>query len=99
MRIIVAEDVPKMASHIRRGLEEEGHAVDIARDGEEAQWLAELHSYDVLVLDVMMPGKDGFTVVRNLRRKQMLTPVIFLTARSEVEDRIRGLDVGGYFCA
>lgn len=95
MRILIAEDIAKMANHIRQGLEAEGYAVDVARDGEEAQWLAELHPYDALVLDVMMPGKDGFTVVRHLRRKNILTPVIFLTARSEVEDRIRGLDAGG----
>ena len=95
MRILVAEDVPKMAAHIKHGLEAESYAVDLARDGEEAQWLAELHPYDALVLDVMMPGKDGFTLVRNLRSKQIFTPVIYLTSRSEVEDRVRGLDAGG----
>ena len=95
MRILVAEDVSKMAWHIKRSLEAEGYAVDLAFDGEEAQWLAEPNPYEVLVLDVMMPARDGFSVVRQLRRKQILTPVIFLTARSEVEDRIRGLDVGG----
>lgn len=95
MRILVAEDAAKMAAHIKHGLEEEGYAVDVAADGDEAEWLAELHPYDVLVLDVMMPGKDGFTLVRHLRRKQVLTPVIFLTSRAEVEDRVRGLDAGG----
>jgi two-component system, OmpR family, copper resistance phosphate regulon response regulator CusR len=95
MRVLVAEDVAKMAGHIKRGLEEEGYAVDVARDGNEALWLAELHPYDALVLDVMMPGRDGFTLVRHLRRKSILTPVIFLTSRSEVEDRVRGLDAGG----
>src|ERR1022692_3075737 len=95
MRVLLAEDVPKMAEHVKRGLEAESYAVDVARDGEEAQWLAELHPYDALVLDVMMPGKDGFSLVRHLRRKQILTPVIFLTSRSEVEDRVRGLDAGG----
>ncbi|HEY2574067.1 MAG TPA: response regulator transcription factor, partial [Verrucomicrobiaceae bacterium] len=95
MRILVAEDVPKMAGYIKRGLEEVSYAVDVARDGDEAEWLAELYPYDALVLDVMMPGKDGFTLVRHLRRKQILAPVIFLTSRSEVEDRVRGLDAGG----
>jgi two-component system copper resistance phosphate regulon response regulator CusR len=94
MRILLAEDERKVAEHVRAGLVAEGYAVDLAEDGEEAQWLAEQHPYDLLVMDVMMPGKDGFTVVRQLRRKQVLTPVIFLTARDEVEDRVRGLDAG-----
>ena len=95
MRILVAEDTAKMAAHIKSGLESEGYAVDLAVDGEEAAWLAEIHPYDVLVLDVMMPGKDGFSVVRQLRRKGNLTPVIFLTSRAEVDDKVRGLDAGG----
>ncbi len=95
MRILVAEDDAKAASLVVQGLQAEGYAVDLARDGDEAVWLAESHPYDVLVFDVMMPGKDGFTAVRHLRRKGVNTPVIFLTARGEVEDRIRGLDAGG----
>ena len=95
MRILLAEDVKKVAEHIRAGLVAEGYSVDVAADGEEALWLGEINPYDAMVLDVMMPGKDGFTVVRQLRRKQITTPVIFLTARSEVEDRVRGLDAGG----
>ena len=95
MRILVADDARKVAEHVRQGLVAEGYAVDLAADGEEAQWLAETNPYDALVLDVMMPGKDGFAVVRQLRRKQIATPVIFLTARDEVEDRVRGLDAGG----
>ena len=95
MRILVAEDVGKVADHIRQGLAAEGYSVDVAADGDEAIWLAELHPYDAMVLDVMMPAKDGFTVVRQLRRKQINTPVLFLTSRAEVEDRIRGLDAGG----
>ena len=62
---------------------------------DEATWLAQTHTYDVMVFDVMMPGKDGFTVVRQLRKKNIMTPVIFVTARGEVEDRVRGLDAGG----
>lgn len=95
MRILIAEDVDKVARHIRQGLEAEGYSVDVAADGEEVLWLAEIHPYDVLVLDVMLPSKDGFSVVRQLRRKQIMTPVLFLTSRAEVEDRVRGLDAGG----
>jgi DNA-binding response OmpR family regulator len=95
VRILLAEDEKKVANHVKHGLVEAGYAVDVARDGDEALWLAETHPFDALVLDVMMPCKDGFTVVRHLRRKQVLTPVIFLTARGEVEDRVRGLDAGG----
>lgn len=95
MRILLAEDVGKVAEHVRQGLTAEGYSVDVAVDGDEALWLAEIHPYDVLVLDVMMPAKDGFTVVRQLRRKNINTPVLFLTSRAEVEDRVRGLDAGG----
>jgi DNA-binding response OmpR family regulator len=95
VRLLLAEDEVKVANHVRQGLTAEGHVVDIARDGDEAVWLAETQPYDALILDVMMPAKDGFTVVRLLRRKQINTPVIFLTARSELENRIRGLDAGG----
>lgn len=95
MRVLLAEDVAKVAEHIRLGLAAEGYGVDVAVDGDEALWLAELHPYDILVLDVMLPGKDGFSVVRHLRRKQINAPVIFVSARGEVEDRVRGLDAGG----
>jgi DNA-binding response OmpR family regulator len=95
MRILVAEDMAKVAEHIRQGLAAESYSVDVAADGDEALWLAETHPYDAMVLDVMMPGKDGFSVVRQLRRKQIFAPVIFLTARHDVEDRVRGLDAGG----
>jgi len=95
MRILLAEDERKVAEHVRAGLVAEGYAVDVAADGNEATWLAEENTYDVLLLDVMMPGKDGFTVVRHLRRKQIFTPVIFLTARDDVQDKVQGLDAGG----
>ena len=95
MRILVADDDAKAAGLLVQGLKAEGYAVDLASDGDEAVWLAETNPYDALVLDVMMPAKDGFTVVRHLRRKNILTPVIFVTARGEVEDRVRGLDAGG----
>jgi DNA-binding response OmpR family regulator len=95
MRVLLAEDQPQMAEHVRLGLNAEGYAVDVAADGEEALWLATENPYDALVLDVMMPSRDGFSVVRQLRRKQINTPVIFLTARADVEDKVRGLDAGG----
>ena len=95
MRLLVADDEPKAAGLLVQGLKAEGYAVDLAEDGDEALWLAGNNTYDVLVLDVMMPAKDGFTVVRHLRKKNILTPVIFVTARGEVEDRVRGLDAGG----
>lgn len=95
MRILLAEDNRKVAEHIRQGLTSEGYTVDVAADGDEALWLSEINTYDALILDVMMPGKDGFTVVRQMRRKQVVAPVIFVTARGEVEDRVRGLDAGG----
>jgi two-component system copper resistance phosphate regulon response regulator CusR len=95
MRILVADDDAKAAGLLVQGLKAEGYAVDLAADGDEAAWLAETNPYDALVLDVMMPAKDGFTIVRHLRKKNILTPVIFVTARGEVEDRVRGLDAGG----
>ena len=94
MRILLAEDEPKVAEHVRLGLTAEGYAVDVAVDGDEAIWLAEENKYDALLLDVTMPHKDGFTVVRHLRRKQILAPVIFITARDDVQDKVRGLDAG-----
>lgn len=95
MRILLAEDETKVARHLAQGLSAEGYAVDTAADGDEAIWLAENTAYDIILLDVMMPAKDGFAVVRHLRRKQIQTPIIFITARGEVEDRVRGLDAGG----
>lgn len=94
MRILLAEDERKVAEHVRAGLTAEGYAVDVAHDGDEAMWLAESNSYDALLLDINMPHKDGITVVRLLRRKQNLAPVIFLTARDDIEDKVRGLDAG-----
>ena len=79
---------------VRLGLTAEGYAVDVAADGDEAVWLATENKYDVLLIDVMMPHKDGITVVRHLRRKQIMVPVIFLTARDDVEDKVHGLDAG-----
>lgn len=94
MRVLVAEDDGKVAEHVRRGLAEAGYAVDVAQDGAEALWLAENHTYDAMVLDVMMPVQDGITAIRQMRRKGIVTPAIFLTARHELQDRVRGLDAG-----
>ncbi len=95
MRALLVEDQPEMARHFSEGLAGEGYAVDVATDGDQAMRLAQSNAYAVLLLDVTMPGKDGFTVVREMRIKNILTPVIFITGRGEVEDRVRGLDAGG----
>ena len=94
MRVLIVEDEPKMASLVRRGLEEEGIAVDVAGRGEDAVWMAGSTEYDVVVLDVMLPGLDGFEVCRRLRADEVWTPVLMLTARDAVEDRVAGLDGG-----
>jgi two-component system, OmpR family, response regulator len=94
MRLLIVEDDPKMARLIRRGLHEEGAVVDVAGRGEDAVWMASSTEYDALVLDVMLPGIDGFEVCRRLRADDVWTPVLLLTARDAVEDRIAGLDGG-----
>jgi DNA-binding response OmpR family regulator len=94
MRILLAEDQEKVARHIASGLREASYAVDIVSDGDEAVWMATNSRYDMIVMDVMMPCRDGISAVRTLRRKGVATPIIMLTARSEVEDRVAGLDAG-----
>jgi len=94
MRILVVEDELKMASLVRRGLTEEGHAADVATSGEEALWMAEAHEYDAIVLDVMLPRLNGFETCRRLREAGVWAPVLMLTARDGVDDRVAGLDVG-----
>jgi two-component system OmpR family response regulator len=94
MRVLVVEDELKMASLIRRGLRDEGLAADIAEKGEDALWMAEATDYDALVLDVMLPGIDGFETCRRLRASGVWTPILMLTARDAVEDRVSGLDGG-----
>jgi two-component system, OmpR family, response regulator len=94
MRLLVVEDDVKMAALVRRGLSEEGAAVDVARSGEDALWMAAATPYDALVLDVMLPGIDGFETCRRLRDDGVWTPVLLLTARDSVEDRVAGLDGG-----
>ena len=94
MRVLVVEDEERMASLLRRALEEEGHAVDVARDGPEGVWLATENPYGAIVLDLMLPGFDGFEVCRRLRSAEVWVPVLMLTARDEIGDRVRGLDAG-----
>jgi two-component system OmpR family response regulator len=94
MRILVVEDELKMANLLRRGLIEEGHAVDVARTGDDAVWMAGAAEFDAIVLDLMLPGLDGFEVCRRIRRDGVWAPVLMLTARDAVEDRIAGLDAG-----
>ncbi len=94
MRILIVEDEVKMAGLLRRGLLEEGHAVDVATTGGEALVRAGATEYDAILLDVMLPGGDGFQVCRQLRRQGVWSPVLMLTARDGVEDRVAGLDTG-----
>ena len=94
MRVLVVEDELKMAALVRRGLREEGMSVDVAVRGEDALWMAGATEYDAIVLDVMLPGIDGFETCRRLRRDEVWAPVLMLTARDSVEDRVAGLDGG-----
>lgn len=94
MKLLLAEDDPKLLRHLAAGLRESGHVVDCAQDGAEARWAVENGGYDALVLDIMMPQVDGVTLVRALRRRGVSAPVIFITARGEVHDRVAGLDAG-----
>ena len=94
MRILVVDDDRRLCDIVKRGLMEESYAVDVAYDGEEGQYLAEVNPYDLIVLDIMMPMKDGIEVCRSLRAGNVNTPIIMLTAKDAVEDRVRGLDSG-----
>jgi DNA-binding response OmpR family regulator len=94
MRILVVEDSRRLAGIIKRGLVEEGYTVDNAYDGEEAEFMAETTPFDLIILDVMLPKKDGLAVCRELRAKKVSTPVLMLTAKDSVEDKVAGLDSG-----
>jgi len=94
MRILVVEDELKMAAVLRRGLAEEGHAVDVARTGDEGLWMAQAVDYDAIVLDLMLPGLDGVEVCRRWRENAVWAPVLMLTARDATDDRVAGLDAG-----
>ena len=94
MRILVVEDETKMAALLKRGLEEEGYAVDVATTGTDGLWAGTENPYDAIVLDVMLPELDGFEVCRQLRSRGRWAPVLMLTARDDVSDRVQGLDAG-----
>jgi two-component system, OmpR family, response regulator len=94
MRVLIVEDDLRMAGLVRRGLAHEGLAVDVVSNGEDALWTAGAHPYDAIVLDVMLPDLDGFETCRRLRAAGVWTPVLMLTARDAVEDRVAGLDSG-----
>jgi len=95
MKILVVEDEPKLNAGLVTGLQTRGYAVDFALDGEEGEKLARMNEYDLIVLDIMLPKRDGLEVCRSLRASGRQTPVLFLTARDATEDKISGLDLGG----
>ena len=94
MRVLLAEDDQRIGNFIIKGLRENAYAVDMATDGEDALYQAAINTYDVIILDVMMPVKDGFAVCRELRREGIKTPILMLTARDATDDKIFGLDFG-----
>src|SRR5204863_406321 len=94
VRALIVEDDPKLAGLLQRGLRDDGMAADVTPRGEDALWMAGATDYDVIVLDVMLPGADGFEVCRRLRETGVQAPVLMLTARDAVDDRVRGLDTG-----
>ncbi|MCG3161095.1 MAG: Transcriptional activator protein CopR [Acidobacteria bacterium] len=94
MRILLVEDEPRVAHFVAKGLRERSYAVDVAGDGETALYQTEINFYDIIILDVMLPGRDGFEVCRELRELGVKTPVLMLTARDAVDDRVEGLDSG-----
>ena len=94
MKILVVEDDRKVAGFIEQGLKEEGHVVDVAPDGDEATMLAHVYDYDVILLDVVLPKKNGFQIATELRREGRTTPILMLTSRDASEDVVRGLDAG-----
>lgn len=94
MRLLVVEDEKKVASFVKKGLEEEGYAVDVSYDGEDGERLAETNPYDLVIMDIMLPKKDGLSILKELRGKGINTPILLLTARGTVEDKVTGLNAG-----
>ncbi|MCI5114392.1 MAG: DNA-binding response regulator [Candidatus Electrothrix sp. AW2] len=94
MKILIVEDEQRLAALLKKGLEEQSYAVDLCFDGEEGLYMAETYPYDAVLLDVMLPQMDGFTVLDNLRKQGIDVPVLMLTARTEVESRVKGLNRG-----
>lgn len=94
MKLLVVEDDKKLGGFLRKGLEAQGFVVDLSADGDEGFTLATTRSYDAVVLDIMLPGRDGLSILRNLRERKLSVPVILLTARSELNERLEGLNLG-----
>lgn len=94
MKILIIEDEAKTAAYLQKGLSEEGFVADTAPTGDEGMRLAQGNPYDLIILDVMLPGRDGWSIMENLRKEGSQTPVLFLTARDTVQDRVRGLELG-----
>ncbi|MBZ0166466.1 MAG: response regulator transcription factor [Candidatus Omnitrophica bacterium] len=94
MRILVVEDEKKLSSFIKRGLKEQGYAIDMATDGDSGLFQAQEVPYDLIILDIMLPGKDGLYICRQLRKAKVDTPILMLTARDDVDDKVSGLDAG-----
>jgi two-component system, OmpR family, response regulator len=94
VKILIIEDEKKIASFVRKGLEAQGFVVDVSLHGDEGYTLATTRPYDVLVLDIMLPGRDGLSILRNLRERKVALPVVLLTARSELNERLEGLNLG-----
>lgn len=94
MRVLIVEDEAKTAAYLAKGLREHGFVADVARDGRDGLQMATSETYDVAILDVMLPGRDGWSVLQDLRRSGSSLPVLFLTARDSVPDRVRGLELG-----
>ncbi len=94
MRVLIVEDEAKTAAYLAKGLREHGFVADVARDGGDGLHMAQSETYDVAILDVMLPGRDGWSVLRDLRGSRSSLPVLFLTARDSVPDRVRGLELG-----
>ncbi|HYW47530.1 MAG TPA: heavy metal response regulator transcription factor [Bryobacteraceae bacterium] len=94
MRLLIVEDEPKTSAYLRKGLSEHGYVADLAENGEDGLYLAQNSEYDLLILDVMLPRRDGWSVIAELRRCGRQTPALFLTARDSVPDRVKGLELG-----
>ncbi len=94
MKLLIVEDEQKTASYLHKGLTEAGFAVDVADQGEDGLWLARSGDYDLIILDVMLPQREGWSILAEIRREGKETPVLFLTARDSVEDRVKGLELG-----
>jgi DNA-binding response OmpR family regulator len=94
MRILLVEDEERIASFVARGLKEARYVVDVAKDGEKGQFMAEVNEYDLVILDIMLPGKDGISVCRDLRARKIDVPILMLSAKDTTEDKVRGLNFG-----